>query len=260
MHRSPTYAFKYHKSPNRIWVILMNKYKIKANQTDNSKSPNILNESVSAKKTNDTAEKQAGAPGVRAQEYGEDRNNFNMREPEYRPRRGKIWPAALAAGVIAVGAYYAGSHHSFEHLVGNVSHAEQQLQKKVQQPPKQVEVVNHYITRVVHVYTAVPAKTVQSPQQSAQSMQYNLQNQQQNMQYNLQEQQLAAQKRAQQMQYQYQIQQMHMQAQAQAQQMALQQQQQQMQYQIQQEQMAQQRIQNWSYAAQNLAGVYNYLR
>ena len=205
----------------------MNKYKTtKEEQT----GPNVLHEEVHSR--------PASRPQVKA-------------EPEYRPRHSK-WPAIFAAGAIAVGAYYAGTHHIFEN-VPHPQQIEQAISKKIQTPPRHVEVVNHYITRVDHVYTANPVPT-------AQQLQYKLQNQQQNMQYSLQEQQLAAQKQQQQMQYRFQLQQMQAQQQAQQQQLALQQQQQQMQYQIQQQQMAQQRILSLSYAAQNFGYAFNQFR
>ena len=210
----------------------MNKYKVRKEEPT---GPNVLHEEVHSK--------PASRPQVKA-------------EPEYRPRHNK-WPAIFAAGAIAVGAYYAGTHHIFEN-VPHPQQIEQAISKKIQTPPRHVEVVNHYITKVDHVYTASPVRT---PQQSTpQQLQYRLQNQQQNMQYKLQEQQLAAQKQEQQMQYRFQLQQMQAQQQAQQQQIALQQQQQQMQYQIQQQQMAQQGVLSMSYAAQNFGYAINQFR
>ncbi len=237
----------------------MNKYKTRKEEaSDDSRhaeGPNVLHENVSSDR----------------QAENDDRRNaqHRQREPEYKPKHGKKWPAVLLAGIAAVGIYDAGIHHQevkrFFHVVEtSISEGMQQAQhppyKKVAvEHPEAVHysqasaaqhpaVVKEYVTRYVTRYVATPVQaqpqqmTVQEMQYKLQNRQLNLQQREQNAQYRLQEEQLRAQE------------------QAQGQQLALQQQQQAMQYQIQQRYAAIQQMQGMAYAAQNYANAFNMFR
>jgi L-rhamnose mutarotase len=234
----------------------MNKYKARKNESSDNKrdaeGPNTLHENVSSSRQSERNDQRSAQP--------------RQREPEYKPKHGKKWPAVLLAGIAAAGVYDAGMHHQevkrFFHVVEtSISEGMQQAQqppyKKVvasqpaavhysqapvaQHPAVVKEYVIHYVTR----YVATPVQA-QSPQMTAQEMEYKLQNRQ-----------LSLQARAQSMQYRLQQEQLRAQEQAQAQQLAVQQQQQAMQYQIQQRYAAIQQMQGTAYAVQNYANAYN---
>lgn len=234
----------------------MNKFKARDDKTADrresreTEGPNVLHEDVSSRQK----EQMSAQP--------------KQREPEYKPKHGKKWPAVLLAGIAAVGMYDAGVHHQevkrFFHVVETsisegMRQAQQPPYKKIAAEPHaavhygQVQVAQHpavvkeYITRYVTRYVA--KQVAQPPQMTPQQMQYNLQNRQLSLQYRLQEQQLQAQERAQQLQVQ-----------EERQQLALQQQQQIMQYQIQQRYAAIQQMQGMAYAVQNYANAYNMFR
>ncbi len=230
----------------------MNKFKAKK---DEAEGPNVLREDVSSRQTEKNTQRNAQP---------------KQKEPEYKPKHGKKWPAVLLAGIAAAGIYDAGMHHQevkrFFHVVEtSISEG----MKQAQQPPyKNVTaahpaavhyihatpaahhpaVVKEYVTRYVTRYVATPVPS-QSQQMTPQEMQYKLQNRQLTLQYKLQEQQLQAQEQAQQMQVQEQQQQLQAQEQAQA-----------MQYQIQQRYAAIQQMQGMAYAVQNYANAYNTFR
>lgn len=235
----------------------MNKYKARDDKTvdkresGNAEGPNVLREDVSSNRQTEHRSAQS-----------------KQKEPEYKPKHGKKWPAVLLAGIAAAGIYDAGIHHQevkkFLHVVEtSISEGMQQAQqppyKKVAAEPhaavhygqlhaaQHPTVVKEYVTRYVTRYVA--RQVAQSPQMTPQQMEYNLQNRQLSLQYRLQEQQLQAQEQAQQLQVQ-----------EQRQQLALQQQQQVMQYQIQQRYAAIQQMQGMAYAVQNYANAYNMFR
>ena len=235
----------------------MNKFKAKKDEVE---GPNVLREDISSRQTEQNYQRSAQP---------------KQKEPEYKPKHGKKWPAIFLAGIAAVGAYQIGTHGGFEKTLNDVSTYVAKQTQQAQQPPyKKVAAKSpkvHYSHAYVdhqegHTYATMPgtqyvARQITQPQQmTPQEMQYKLQNRQLSLQYKLQEQQLQAQVQAQQMQTQEQQQQLQAQEQAQAQQLALQQQQQAMQYQIQQRYAAIQQMQGMAYAAQNYANAYNLFR
>ena len=238
----------------------MNKYKARKNESSDNKrdaeGPNTLHENVSSGRQSERNDQRSAQP--------------RQREPEYKPKHSKKWPAVLLAGIAAAGIYDAGMHHQevkrFFHVVEtSISEGMQQAQqppyKKViaaqpaavhysQAPAAQhPAVVKEYVTRYVTRYVATPVQAQPQQQMTAQEMQYKLQNRQ-----------LSLQARAQSMQYRLQQEQLRAQEQAQAQQLAVQQQQQAMQYQIQQRYAAMQQIQSTAYAAQGWASAINMFR
>ncbi len=238
----------------------MNKYKARKNESSDNKrdaeGPNTLHENVSSGRQSERNDQRSAQP--------------RQREPEYKPKHSKKWPAVLLAGIAAAGIYDAGMHHQevkrFFHVVEtSISEGMQQAQqppyKKViaaqpaavhysQAPAAQhPAVVKEYVTRYVTRYVATPVQAQPQQQMTAQEMEYKLQNRQ-----------LSLQARAQSMQYRLQQEQLRAQEQAQAQQLALQQQQQSMQYNIQQRYATIQQIQGTAYAAQNYVNAFNMLR
>ena len=240
----------------------MNKYKARKNESSDNKrdaeGPNTLHENVSSGRQAERNDQKGAQP--------------RQREPEYKPKHGKKWPAVLLAGIAAVGAYDIGTHHQevmkFLHVVEtSISEGMQQAQqppyKKViaaqpaavhysQAPAAQhPAVVKEYVTRYVTRYVATPVQAqpqAQPQQMTAQEMQYKLQNRQLNLQA-----------RAQSMQYRLQQEQLRAQEHAQAQDLALQRQQQSMQYNIQQRYATIQQVQGTAYAAQNYVSAFNML-
>ena len=237
----------------------MNKYKARKDESSDNKrdaeGPNTLHENVSSDRQSERNDQRSAQP--------------RQREPEYKPKHSKKWPAVLLAGIAAAGVYDAGMHHQevkrFFHVVEtSISEGMQQAQqppyKKVvaaqpaavhyiQATAQHPAVVKEYVTRYVTRYVATPVQAQPQQQMTAQEMEYKLQNRQ-----------LSLQARAQSMQYRLQQEQLRAQEQAQAQQLALQQQQQSMQYNIQQRYATIQQIQGTAYAAQNYVNAFNMLR
>jgi hypothetical protein len=92
----------------------MNKFKArKDNTTDDRREdrdndgPNVLHKNASSRRQAEHDEQRSAQP--------------KQKEPEYKPKHGKKWPAVLLTGAALLGAYQIGTHGGFEktlHLVG----------------------------------------------------------------------------------------------------------------------------------------------